>query len=150
MFSTESLRISPVIGFALKVCTEHFEFVDYKDHKVTVEKGTPVYIPSYSIHHDEEHYPNPETFDPNRFSAENGGIKSYRDKGVFLSFGDGPRICFGMRYGMMQVKVAIVELVRNFALKTNPKTQQPAVFDPENFLLSQVGGLWADFVPIKH
>lgn len=129
------------------MCTESFEFTDYKQHRVTIDRGTPIYIPTYSIQHDAEHYADPENFDPDRFSAENGGLKPFKDKGVFLSFGDGPRICLGMKYGMLQVKVAIVELVRNFVIKPNAKTETPCVYDPENFMLTQVGGLWADFVP---
>lgn len=132
-----------------KVCTEPFELTDYNNQKLTVEKGTPIYIPTHSIQHDEEHYANPDTFDPDRFSAENGGLKKYKDKGVFLAFGDGPRICIGMRYGALQVKVAIVELVRNFVLKPNSKTHERVIFDPENFMLTQLGGLWVDFVPIE-
>lgn len=63
---------------------------------MTIEKGTVVVIPIYSIHHDPEHYPNPEVFDPERFNEANGGIKNYRDKGVYLPFGDGPRMCLGI------------------------------------------------------
>ena len=52
-------------------------------------------VPIYSIHNDPQHYPNPHVFDPERFSNENGGLKQYKDKCVYLAFGDGPRICLG-------------------------------------------------------
>lgn len=71
---------------------------DYKDKKVDIEVGTVVYIPIYSLHNDPEYYPNPNVFDPDRFSAANGGLKAYRDKGVFLGFGDGPRMCLGNNF----------------------------------------------------
>lgn len=149
MCSLETTRLFPVLGHLTKLCTEDFELTDYKDHKLTVRKGTAIYIPTYSIHHDEEHYSNPEQFDPDRFSAENGGLKKFKDKGVYLAFSDGPRICLGMRYGTLQVKVAIVELIRNFIFKPNAKTQVPCVYDPSNFMLAQVGGLWVDFIPMN-
>lgn len=44
------------------------------------------------LHHDPEYYPNPEKFDPERFSEEN---KSKRPAYTYLPFGDGPRICIG-------------------------------------------------------
>lgn len=113
-----------------------------------IKKGTLVHIPSYSIMRDPEHYPNPEVFDPDRFSPENGGLKRYRDKGVYLPFGDGPRICLGMRFGMLQVKVAIVEILRNFELKENAKTRLPQNFEPGNFMLVPLCGVWADIVPL--
>lgn len=137
------------MGFATKICTDDITLTDYNDHKLIVEKGMTVHIPTYSIHNDEEHYKNPQTFDPDRFSAENGGLKRYKDKGVFLSFGDGPRMCLGMKFGTLQVKVAIIELIRNFEVKPNAKTQFPGVYDPTSFLLTQVGGIWGDFVTIQ-
>lgn len=136
------------MGHIARKCTKDYQFTDFKGHTLNVKKGDAVYIPTYSIHHDAEHYTNPETFDPDRFSAENGGLKQYKDKGVYLAFSDGPRICMGMRYGTLQVKVAIVELIRNFIFKPNTKTQMPCVYDPSEFLLSQIGGLWVNFIPI--
>lgn len=58
-----------------------------------MRKGIRVLIPVYSIHHDPKYYPDPERFDPERFSEEN--IKT-RPEGTYLPFGDGPRICIGM------------------------------------------------------
>ena len=46
------------------------------------------------IQHDPEYYPNPEKFDPERFSEAN---KSKRRPCTFLPFGDGPRNCIGMK-----------------------------------------------------
>jgi cytochrome P450 len=37
---------------------------------LTVPKGTLIEISTYAIHHDEEYYPDPEKFDPERFSEE--------------------------------------------------------------------------------
>lgn len=76
-------------------CTESIEFTDYKDKKVLIEKDINVMIPVWSIHKDAEFYPNPEVFDPERFSEGNGGAKKYKDMGAFLGWGDGPRICMG-------------------------------------------------------
>lgn len=70
------------------------------------------------------------------------------DKGVLLSFGDGPRICLGMRFAKMQAKAAIVELVRNFDITVNGKTQHPLVIDPKEYINVKTGGLWLDFKPI--
>lgn len=60
-----------------------------------MEKNDVILIPAYSLHHDESIYEEPELFKPERFLPENGGLKSYRDRGVFLAFGDGPRVCLG-------------------------------------------------------
>jgi len=57
-----------------------------------IEKGQKIVIPMYSIHHDMKYYPNPTTFDPERFSTEE---KSKRINGIYIPFGDGPRNCIG-------------------------------------------------------
>jgi hypothetical protein len=49
-------------------------------------------IPIYALHHDPNYYPDPEVFDPERFTDEN---KNSRPLGTFIPFGDGPRICIG-------------------------------------------------------
>lgn len=38
-------------------------------------------------------YTNPEQFIPERFDRENGGVKSFEDRGILAPFSDGPRIC---------------------------------------------------------
>jgi cytochrome P450 family 6 len=59
---------------------------------VTLRKGTPVYLPVMGIHHDPQYYPEPERFDPERFTEEN---KKSRPHFTYLPFGEGPRNCIG-------------------------------------------------------
>ena len=49
-----------------------------------------LYIPAQSLFMDSEYYEDPLEFIPDRFSAENGGVKSYVDRGIFFPFGNGP------------------------------------------------------------
>lgn len=77
------------------MCTEATTFTDFNDKKVHIERGTAVKIPVHAIHMDPQYYPNPDKFDPERFSEANGGLRAYKDRGIFLAFGDGPRICVG-------------------------------------------------------
>lgn len=60
---------------------------------VTLEPGTTVNIPLQGIQRDPDYYPDPEKFDPERFSEEN---KSKLTPYSFLVFGEGPRLCIGM------------------------------------------------------
>lgn len=59
---------------------------------MVVEKGTVVIIPLVSLHRDEEYYPEPDKFDPERFNDFNKGLIP---PNVYMPFGYGPRICIG-------------------------------------------------------
>jgi cytochrome P450 family 6 len=51
-----------------------------------------VLLPILALHHDPKYYPDPERFDPERFSEEG---KKTRPQFSYLPFGEGPRICIG-------------------------------------------------------
>lgn len=85
----------PVGGSTTRCCTATTTLIDYKDKPIKIEKDFVAIIPIWSIQRDLEYYPDPLKLYPERFNPEDGGIKKYRDMGVFLPFGDGPRICLG-------------------------------------------------------
>jgi len=58
-----------------------------------VEKGIQVVIPVLGLHRDPKYFPDPEKFEPERFSDE---AKRHRPNYVYLPFGEGQRICIGM------------------------------------------------------
>jgi cytochrome P450 len=49
-------------------------------------------ISTQALHNDPEYYPDPEKFDPERFSEEN---KKTRPDFTWIPFGEGPRLCIG-------------------------------------------------------
>lgn len=107
-----------------------------KDKKIFVEKNTVLLIPAISIHMDPEIYSNPKKFDPDRFSSENGGIKGFTDRGVFLTFGIGPRMCVGNRFANIQSKTAVASVVKNFEMTVNPKTPKEFVVHPQTVIVN--------------
>lgn len=106
---------------------------------IIIEKGTTIFIPVHAIHHDPEYYPNPEKFDPDRFSSEE---KMKRDPMTFLAFGEGPRNCIGLRFALMQTRVALIILLNNFEFSVGSKTTVPIPINGASFLLSPLGDVY--------
>lgn len=103
-------------------------------------------IPVYAIHHDSDIYENPETFNPERF--EPTAVHS-RPSGSFLAFGDGPRNCIGLRFGMMQARIGLITLLRNFEFELSDNTKVPLDFMAKGLILTIKGGLFVKFRKLK-
>lgn len=144
----ETLRMHSPATFTSRVCTESIN-LEYGGQIAPIEKGINVYVPIHQLHYDPEYYPEPEEFKPERFDPEIGGIKAFRDKGVFLPFGDGPRMCLGMRFAQIQSKAAIAGIIKNFKIAVNSKTATKLIIDPKEFINVKMGGLWLDLSPIS-
>ncbi|XP_058448808.1 uncharacterized protein LOC131428780 [Malaya genurostris] len=144
----ETLRLWTPISFMSKRCIEPIEIDLTATRKVLIETDVCAIINVWSIHRDPEYYEDPLTFNPDRFSPETGGVNSYREKGCYLPFGEGPRQCLGMRFARMQLKRGIYEVVKNFRIHVDSKTKQPLQMDASNFLTAALGGIWLNFEPI--
>ncbi|WAQ96340.1 CP3A4-like protein, partial [Mya arenaria] len=73
----------------------------------------------WALHRDPELWEEPEEFRPERFSAENKpNIKPYS----YLPFGAGPRMCIGMRFALLEIKVAVGRILQNFTFAKSCET----------------------------
>ncbi|XP_046734957.1 uncharacterized protein LOC124404668 [Diprion similis] len=135
---SETLRKYPAATILNRECTAEINLPETGLH---VEKGIAIIIPVYGIHHDPEIYPNPEIFDPERFTEEN--IAS-RHPYTYLPFGEGPRNCIGMGFGLVQTKVALVSLVSKYRLTLDLDPEVPMTVEKDN-----VGVAWTDGMPLR-
>lgn len=88
----ETLRKWPAVTLTDRCCLHDFEVDIGKEKPLIIKKDSVLWIPMYALHHDPQYYPEPEKFDPSRFSDENKGNIV---PGTFLGFGIGPRSCIG-------------------------------------------------------
>ncbi|XP_074030224.1 cytochrome P450 6a8-like [Leptinotarsa decemlineata] len=122
----ETLRKWPSVTTLTRVCTKDYTF---RDSGITIQKNTNVIIPVLGFHRDSNYHPKPMEFDPERFMNKNSSYPGY------LPFGEGPRMCIGMRFGQMQVKLGLLTILRKYQVYPSPKTSLPLEIDPDTFVL---------------
>nr|CAD7599514.1 unnamed protein product [Timema genevievae] len=138
---SECLRLYPPAVVVDRECLRTYTI---PGTHIILEKGEVVLLPIYAIHRDPENFPDPEVFDPERFSDENkNNIKPF----TYLPFGMGPRNCIGMRFALMEVKLALVHLLHNFNLQPTSKTPIPLQITRKSLNMTVDGGFWIGIEP---
>ncbi|KAK4873038.1 hypothetical protein RN001_015067 [Aquatica leii] len=134
----ETLRKYPIGPVIMRDCNK-----DYKvpNSNVVIKKGTYVFISALGIQRDAEYYPDPDKFDPERFSEEN--LKK-RSSTAYMPFGLGPRICIAYTFGTMQVKITVAKFLARYKFKLNPKTEYPLKISPHSFPILPRNNVWLD------
>ncbi|XP_059612810.1 uncharacterized protein LOC132259265 [Phlebotomus argentipes] len=132
----ETMRKFPPLGSLTRRITHDYQV---PGTKYVLKKNLRVIIPIHSIQNDPDIFPDPDKFDPDRFSVEKS---RNRHNAAFMPFGDGPRNCIGLRFGMMQVRVGLATILRHFHVSRCSRTPDPPVVRKDNFTLSSEGGMW--------
>ncbi|NP_001164739.1 cytochrome P450 3A6 [Oryctolagus cuniculus] len=126
MVVNETLRLYPIAGRLERVCKK-----DVDINGTFIPKGTIVMMPTYALHRDPQHWTEPDEFRPERFSKKNkDNINPY----IYHPFGAGPRNCLGMRFALMNIKLALVRLMQNFSFKLCKETQVPLKLGKQGLL----------------
>ncbi|KAH8252938.1 hypothetical protein KR032_002759, partial [Drosophila birchii] len=131
----ETLRKYPVLAHLTRLTETDFSPEDPKNF---IAKGTVVVIPALGIHYDPDIYPEPEKFKPERFTEE---AIAARPSCSWLPFGEGPRNCIGLRFGLMQTCVGLAYLIRGYKISVAPQTEIPIQMNVKSILLSAVNGI---------
>ncbi|XP_046646973.1 cytochrome P450 3A24-like [Daphnia pulicaria] len=117
----EVLRMYPPAVRVERVCNKEVTY-----NGVRIKKGIVVTVPAFALHYDEEYYPDPYRFNPDRWDPESE-IKP--SPYVFMPFGMGPRNCVGMRFAMEEMKIALCTLVKNFRFFPVAETPEEMQFE---------------------
>jgi cytochrome P450 len=118
MVMKESLRmVTPVPALPRKVV---------KDTSILgfhVPAGTSVVVPMLSNHHMAEWWPDPDRFDPGRFSPERREDKAH--KYAWVPFGGGAHKCIGLYFAGMQVKTIMHHVLRRYRWSVPARYEWP-------------------------
>ena len=104
----ESLRLIPPVPSMPRRALRDFEFGGYR-----IPAGTGVSIAIHWTHHAEDYWPDPERFDPRRFTRE---AEKARHKYAWVPFGGGAHMCIGLHFATMQIKVLMAHLLTRYRI----------------------------------
>ncbi|KAF5271172.1 hypothetical protein FQR65_LT17687 [Abscondita terminalis] len=141
MVVSETLRKWPP-GFAIdRMCVKDYvvEPVHAWEKPLLIEKGTVIEVPIVGILRDPQYFPNPDKFDPERFSDEN---KHILDPSAYIPFGSGPRLCIASRFALMENKILMFHLLSKFNLLRIDKTLYPMEISKKNVNVTPAESVW--------
>lgn len=119
---SESMRIyPPAFVFGRRVLQ------DTTLDNTLLKEGDNIIVNVYGLHNDPNLWPNPDEFNPDRFSPQ--AIKQ-RDKNAYIPFGGGPRMCIGNNFAIMEILMILAKLLYHFDLiltNTEPVTTEPLI-----------------------
>ncbi|KAH0814909.1 hypothetical protein GEV33_007883 [Tenebrio molitor] len=145
MAVSETLRKWPNAIAIDRICTKPYtiEPKSPNEKPLRLEINDNVSISIYALHRDPQYYPDPDRFDPERFSDEN---KSKMHPYTYIPFGTGPRSCIGSRFALMETKVLFFHLLSSFEIVPVEKTQIPIRLSKKAINMSPEKGFWATLI----
>uniref|UniRef100_A0AAZ3NMB3 Steroid 21-hydroxylase n=1 Tax=Oncorhynchus tshawytscha TaxID=74940 RepID=A0AAZ3NMB3_ONCTS len=85
-------------------------------------KGSRVLVNMWAIHHDPEHWDQPEDFRPERFLDDKGQRFT---PSCFMPFGAGPRVCVGESLARLELFLFVSGLLQRFSFSPAPGVPLP-------------------------
>jgi cytochrome P450 len=82
-----------------------------------VPKGTQLFIPQWLVHRDARWFDEPRAFRPERWDRD---LIRRLPRCAYFPFGDGPRICIGNHFAMMEAVLILATIARRFRLAVEP------------------------------
>ncbi|MES2303017.1 MAG: cytochrome P450 [Pseudomonadota bacterium] len=111
----EALRFMPPVPNMPRRALRDFSFGGY-----AIPAGTTVGISPAAVHADPAHWPDPERFDPLRFTPEN---VAGRHKYAWVPFGGGAHMCLGLHFAYMQVKLLVSHILTRYEVVMQPGSE---------------------------
>ncbi|MGE0219775.1 cytochrome P450 [Mycolicibacterium sp.] len=131
----EALRMCPPAAGVGRLAVRDIAVGGYR-----VQAGSLVLVGIYALHHDPQVWPQPEVFDPDRFTPE--AVKA-RDRWHFAPFAGGARSCIGEHFAMLETTLALATIVR--AVRLRSRDADFPVDVP--FTTVAKGPIWATVTP---
>jgi cytochrome P450 len=108
----EALRLYPPITATTRTAGARDELFGEK-----IEAKTMVVVAPYLLHRHRLLWDDPDLFDPSRFLPS---ATKKIERGAFIPFGTGARMCLGASFAHQEATIVLASLVKNFELRLAP------------------------------
>jgi len=112
MVFAESMRLYPPAWAIGRRALEPFEARGY-----TIPRRAVVLMSQYIVHRLDAYFPDPERFDPERWTPE---AQALRPKFSYFPFGGGARVCIGEQFAWMEGILLLAALSRKWRMRLEP------------------------------
>lgn len=92
-----------------------------------VPAGKTIFVCPYTLHRDGAYWPDPERFDPERFSEAGA---AGRPRTAYVPFAAGPRQCIGNEFALMEATIILAMVCRDWRLgfaRARPPEPEPSI-----------------------
>lgn len=129
MVVKEAMRLYPPAFAISRMAAQDADF-----DGVHIPAETTLVLMIHAMHHDARWWPNPEAFQPERFHPDNDHPLNRR---AYLPFGDGPRVCIGNGFAMMEAVLIVAQIASRYTLALEgevPEVSPMLTLRPKNGL----------------
>ncbi len=106
---TEAMRLYPPVYTLFREPKVDVRLCGYR-----IPAGSAVMLPQWVVHRSDRWYENPHAFDPDRWTPER---RANRPRFAYFPFGGGPRHCIGKQLSLMEAKLILSTIGREYALE---------------------------------
>jgi cytochrome P450 len=125
----ESMRLHPPAWSLARTVISDFDLRGYR-----IPAGANVVMSQWIMHRNPTYFPEPEKFDPDRWSPEKA---QKLPRFAYFPFGGGPRQCIGTSFAMMEATLLLATIAHKFQLNSVP--DHPVVLVPSFTLRPKYG-----------
>ncbi|TMW50287.1 hypothetical protein DOY81_004639, partial [Sarcophaga bullata] len=104
----EAQRLYPSVPMISRMADK-----DYNINGKIIPKNTPLNLFLMAMGYNENSFPDPYRFKPERFELAN---RANRNPFEYVPFSAGPRNCIGQKFAQLEIKTVVSKIVRNFEI----------------------------------
>ena len=108
----ESMRVYPAVPNITREAVKDCEIGGYE-----IPASCVIMMSQWVMHRSPKYFENPEVFQPERWEND---LEKRLTRGVYIPFGDGPRICIGKGFALMEAVLLLVTIAQKYQLSLVP------------------------------